>query len=732
MLEILAPAGSKESFYAAINGGADAIYLGLDDFSARKSADNFTRDNLKEYLDYAHVLGVKVYVALNTLIKDEELNKLFSYLEFCNGAGVDGVIMQELFLAPYIKKRFPSLPLHLSTQAGVNNVDGALLAKEYGFERVVLSRETPIEDIKEISKIIETEVFIQGALCTSFSGQCYLSSFAGNKSGNRGLCKQPCRKKYRIIGGSEELNGYLISLSDLSVGHKIKDLADAGVSSFKIEGRMRKPAYVFAACEYYKDILEGKSPSISRLKRTFNRGGYTQGLAFKQDASFISSKVQSHLGEEIGVVLKTVGDKIEIKTNYNYLPKDGFKVLRNGYEVGNLICDGNGILRGSGDVKKGDIVTITSSTEDEKAPFENKKLLPVKVEAVLLTGRNPYFKASAKDSCVELSFDDILEPSKTKPLTKDELLENFSKTADYPFKVFVEAITDGVFIPKSKLNLFRRTLFEKLYKKLSFVEFRATYPLHIEKIEPKIEEEKKLLVISNDFNGAENLKMEAAIFAPDDYLDKKSFKKFFFDLKNNPCKKFLYLFGTYSSGDNRLIEGLLDNFDGIYTDGYYGVLLAKRLDKELILGSGANVYNDLALKEALTKAQYVVLSKELAYSQLKNKESAYYYALGSVKVMDLNYCPFGKNCADCKRANSFTLSDGERDFYLRRVKLNGCRFEVYNCAHLVTDYAGNKIINFVTLSPTERESAVKYIDEYEKTINIFKNVTKGHFKKTLE
>lgn len=198
MYELLAPAGNAESFYAALNAGANAVYLGLDLFSARKSAENFTKENLPFYVTYAHILGVKVYVALNTLVGDKELDEFLSYAEFCNRIGVDALIVQDLFLGKYLHERFPDIELHLSTQAGVNNVYGARLAKDYGFCRVVLARETPLPEIQKITKIIETEVFIQGALCTAFSGQCYLSSFAGNNSGNRGLCKQPCRKLYTL------------------------------------------------------------------------------------------------------------------------------------------------------------------------------------------------------------------------------------------------------------------------------------------------------------------------------------------------------------------------------------------------------------------------------------------------------------------------------------------------------------------------------------------------------
>ena len=252
--EVLAPAGDKTAFEAALAAGADAVYLGLQDFSARKSAANFTVDDLAEAARKAHALGAKVYVALNTLVKEGERENFFvSALQAWN-AGADALIVQELFLGRELKRLYPEMELHLSTQAGVCNAEGARLAKEYGFSRVILARETPLSDIARIAAIVETECFVQGALCTCFSGQCYFSSVVGGNSGNRGLCKQPCRKRYSIDRAGFEKPAYRLSLADLCVGEDIEKLLQAGVSSFKIEGRMRSAAYVGAAVRYERDI----------------------------------------------------------------------------------------------------------------------------------------------------------------------------------------------------------------------------------------------------------------------------------------------------------------------------------------------------------------------------------------------------------------------------------------------------------------------------------------------
>ena len=240
MCEILAPAGNKQNLITAISAGANAVYLGLKDFSARKTAENFSIEDLKYACAYAKTFGVKVYVTVNTLIKDGEINDFLSLINQAYACGVDAFILQDLFLGKLVKEKMPGVTLHLSTQAGVCNEYGAIQAKNYGFSRVILARETKISDIERISKIIETEVFIHGALCTSLSGHCYFSSFIGGNSGNRGLCKQPCRKKYKyVVNGKTVKEGYLLSLADLCSQGDILTLKEMGVKSFKIEGKQQ-------------------------------------------------------------------------------------------------------------------------------------------------------------------------------------------------------------------------------------------------------------------------------------------------------------------------------------------------------------------------------------------------------------------------------------------------------------------------------------------------------------
>lgn len=729
MTEILAPAGNEDCFFAAINGGANAVYLGLDLFSARKSAQNFTRENLPFYITYAHLLGIKVYVALNTISSDKELPDFLEYAAFCNDNAVDAVIVQDMFLGKLLSRAFPNLELHLSTQAGVNNVYGAELAKKFGFSRVVLARETPLEEIRKISRIVETETFIQGALCTAFSGQCYASSFAGNNSGNRGLCKQPCRKKYTLKNEKGEKSGYLISLADLSVGKNLTDLLNAGVTSLKIEGRMRKPSYVYYASNYYKNLLDGKNPSISPLSRSFKRGNYTKGLAYGQDENLISDKVQSHIGEEIGKIKSINGKQISVATSHKFSTGDSGKIIHNGLEVGNYTVSDTLKILFQGNTKAGDVITLTLDAKLEKDYLLTHKSLPISLLSRFFAGKQAEVTACVKQKTITVKSDFILEKASNRPLSKQELSQNLAKCGDYPFSPIVSVETDGVFIAKSQLNAFRRTVYDNIVNELAPVLQKPSFDYEINN-QPSIFDSKSLLIIDEDFEDIKDFEFDVAVFTPKNYHDKDLFNKFFTDLKTNACKKFLYLPPLYNTVDNGLIGGLLSDFDGIYVDGYYGVELAKVYNTSLILGCGTNIFNSVSANVAREVATDYVVSKELTLSS-KSGLGGYYLSGGSLKVMDLCYCPFNRDCAKCKGADYSVLSDGERDYTLRRYKLDGCRFQVFNPYPLLTEGANKTAFNFITLNRTQK---IALLNNVFKPINAklhFSAYTTGHSKKPL-
>ncbi|MDE6690644.1 MAG: U32 family peptidase, partial [Clostridia bacterium] len=468
MTEILAPAGDEKCAYAAINAGADAIYLGLSAFSARSSAENFGYDALAKLIAYAHLFGVKIYVAMNTLVKDSELEEFIKAAVEVHNLGADALIIQDIYLGAYLKKTYPQMCLHLSTQAGVCNALGAAYAKELGFSRVILSRETKLSDIAEIAKIIETEVFVQGALCTCFSGQCYLSSFAGGNSGNRGKCKQPCRKRYSIDRkGFEEL-AYRISLSDLSIGEDVAKLIEVGVSSFKIEGRMRRPEYVSAAVTYYRNLLDDSSikGDISALKRTYNRGNYTKGLAFGQDKSFLSAAVQGHIGEYLGIVSVESG-KFILRTSESLSEGDGFKILRGGKEVGGAVfggkVKGGCILKSAQRLKNGDKVFITTDSKLNASLLTKKRTLKVEISARFAENEKPLVTLNGTVYTAPFT----VERAQGRPFTAESFETCFDKTDTYPFDVVYKDIKigDGIFVPLSLLNAFRREVYADIFGK---------------------------------------------------------------------------------------------------------------------------------------------------------------------------------------------------------------------------------------------------------------------------
>lgn len=273
-MEILAPAGNEQSLIAAVRSGADAVYLGTGAFNARRNADNFKDNSLNEAVNYCHGRGVKVYVTLNTLIRDEELPAFLTAAREVAEAGPDGIIIQDLAVAKVLKTICPDIPLVGSTQTSVHNVAGVRALEDMGFSRVVLARELTLEEIKTIraATSVELETFVHGALCMSVSGMCYYSAMMGERSGNRGLCAQPCRLNSVCNG-----RPYALSLKDMSFISHVRELEAAGVCSVKIEGRMKRPEYVAAAVTAVRAALRGEEPDMATLQAVFSRSGFTDG-----------------------------------------------------------------------------------------------------------------------------------------------------------------------------------------------------------------------------------------------------------------------------------------------------------------------------------------------------------------------------------------------------------------------------------------------------------------------
>lgn len=712
MFELLAPAGNAECFFAAINNGADAVYIGLSDFSARKNAENFTKENVRYYIAYAHVFNVKVYVAVNTLVKNAEFDKFVSTVKYAYEAGADAFIVQDVFLAETLKNTFPEIVLHLSTQGGVNNVEGAEYALRKGFSRVILARETQINEIKEIAKVTETEVFVHGALCSSFSGHCYISSFVGGNSGNRGLCKQPCRRAY-TLESSENKGKYAISLSDLCLIDKLKDLKEAGVKSVKIEGRMRTPEYVASVVKAYKKAIDEGVSDTTEIKKTFNRGDFTSGYPFGTAADIISDKIQNHKGLKVGLVGKlSQNDRIIVETDETFDAGSGFKIIRNGYEVGNAVALSRGkVLAYKGNVKIGDQVNITKDVGLANELLEKAKKAPV--EILVSATEGDYLTAVCGDYAV--MSDKILEKAKTKPITEEELSLNFSKTDKYPFMPTVKAIVTGEpFVLKSTLNNLRATLYEKLFYGESKAKAVDGDFLEIPKFQNEISDSYNLL-ISDDFN--DKKLGYTFIYFPDDY-DVIAKKKH---------SAYLFVPSFLTEDDINKIKELSEYFDGFYADGLSGVAIAESLSKPFIAGLGLNVFNKFDESALLAEgAKAIAVSKELSLQEISDfGADRVVFTNGNIMLAELLYCPYGRNCKNCNRRNINELTDelGHK-FSVRRYKINGrCRFEIYNgtILNVSTDIYGGKLINLVGLDADTKRLIIN--GKYDKIY--YGNLKKG-------
>ena len=400
-IEILAPCGGFDSVISSVNSGADAIYLGLKDFSARKDAKNFTFEELKQTVSYCHIRGVKVYVTMNTLIFDSEMKSAFENVKKATECDVDALIVQDIGFASLVRKACPDLPLHGSTQMSIHTLSGAKLLKELGFKRVVLSREMSREEIKFIADNcdIELEVFVHGALCMSVSGQCYFSAMLGGRSGNRGCCAQTCRLPFRVKG-----NDHALSLKDNSIIDYIDDMEEIGITSAKIEGRMKRPEYVSSAVRAcYEKREKGyiSSKTFENLRNVFSRTGFTNGYYTHE------------LGKEMF----------------------GFR-------------------------KKEDVVSATESLfkEIRNSYKDEMPRVALKGKFTASLGENPVFEITDGDKTVVVKGEEKAEKAVKIPLDKDKAEKQLLKTGGTPFyfdNISIQ-IEDNISIPLSFLNKLRR------------------------------------------------------------------------------------------------------------------------------------------------------------------------------------------------------------------------------------------------------------------------------------
>ena len=441
-MEIVAPAGDYNRFLACIKGGADSIYLGLKGVGARRKAPNFTLEELKEAIDFAHLKGVKVYLTLNTIFKDVEIEALYTNIKQIYEWGVDAFIVQDIGMLKFLKDNFPKVELHGSTQMTVSNHVEAQFYKDLGLTRIVLSRELSFEDIKSIKEKcdIDLEIFVSGALCVSYSGNCYLSSFIGSRSGNRGLCAQPCRKIYR----SETKDSYFLSPKDQLMGQKeIEMLSSIGVESIKVEGRMKSEEYVYETVNYYKDLLNGFYRNNESFK-LFNRG-YSTGYFYGENKNLMNNNFSFDLGYLLGILKGReleLNDKIMLGDGIVYLDKDYNKI--GGEYISKIITDKNENLRTAEKSQKIYLNKIPEGayyvhkTYDKelydklnKELKEGKRRVPVDIKFEIKKAEKVKLSLTYKNIQVEVLGQE-LELAKN-PLNVDKVKEKVEELGETPF-----------------------------------------------------------------------------------------------------------------------------------------------------------------------------------------------------------------------------------------------------------------------------------------------------------
>lgn len=551
--ELLAPAGNLEIFKGVIESGADAVYVGGSMFGARAYANNFTEEELLEAIDFAHLRGVKVYLTVNTLIKNSEFSKLYDYLLVYYKRGLDAVIVQDIGVVKAIHEYFPSMEIHTSTQMTVTGADGVRFLSQFGVTRVVMAREVSLAEMKRIHEEtgMELEAFVHGALCYSYSGQCLFSSILGGRSGNRGRCAQPCRLPYTVEGKKDE---YILSLKDMCGIKALDKLHDAGVYSLKIEGRMKQLEYACGVVKYYRSYIDSKKPvsdaDYDRIKALGNRCGFTDRYYFDHNGSDMVTYVKPNF----------VSNAAEPSPEKRKLSIEGELVLREG-EPGSLT------------VKRGD-VTYKASIEPVSAALK-------------------------------------------APLDKKAAIDRINKTGDtdFEFSHIKAQIGENVFVPNGALNKLRRDaisgLCDKLLKKYYRNDARyadmsrlTALPEHVVKSDAAHDE------AINDYTTICSCMTRAQL---DTLIGYECFDVFYLDFDMYDRKTLIQQFADDVKSltkQNKKVYLMMPTIFRADSSDYF-VSIAKELDKVSFEGFVVKNYEELYLTENLFTGKKVILDHNM-------------------------------------------------------------------------------------------------------------------------
>lgn len=778
-VELLAPVGSFEALKAAVQNGANAVYLGGKDFGARASANNFDRDELKEAVKYAHIRGVQVFVTTNTLRKENEIEDFLEYAKFLYDIDVDAIILQDIGMARLIKRELPDFELHASTQMVAHSLEDVKYLESVGFDRVVLAREVTVEEIKYICDNCKAdiEVFVHGALCVCYSGQCLMSSMIGNRSGNRGRCAQPCRQRYELIdvytGEVVNSNGdYLLSPRDLNAIEEIDKVIDAGVHSLKIEGRMKRPEYVATVIDGYRKTIDEylatnklnvSDETINDLYTIFNRK-FTKGLLLGDvGKDMMNSQLPNNQGLYVGTVVDYNKKAKRLKIKLANTLKKGDGINLGGGTIGRIIKNGNIETIGYkgetieldfvGEARKGQIVFKTSDSElmdRVQATFTQdkefvKNIIDAKITIKL--GQKPILTLKDRHSNeATIEGDKIVEEAMKVALSKEKVETQLRKLGNTPYELDLLEIEldDNVSLPISLLNQMRRDCIELLDKERVSIKNRK-YKNKIVKYKPVLYNRNKQQEISVKVKNLEQL--ESALECGVDriyYEDTNTIDKAM-SLAMKYNKKVIYSAPRIIRNKeyNHLAKANNAGVESVQVGNYGSIDYFK--DKKLNIDYYLNAFNSETInyyKEI--GADTLCISQELNINEIKetikytdiNIESVVY---GYTPLMITEYCPMGVIVRDCKKdkrvakckESIYALRNSKGDEF--RVSQDiFCRSTIYNSnvtCMLDNLYELREIgINVLRLDFTleDKETVKEVIEAYQEVLsNDYKLGTKA-------
>ncbi|MCH5172251.1 MAG: U32 family peptidase [Erysipelotrichales bacterium] len=765
-IELLAPAGNIDALKAAINNGANAVYLGLNNFNARMKADNFTIDNIRSVVEFAHLFNVKVYLTINTILKDEEITDFLYMIDKCVEAKVDAYIVQDFGAAYLLKNRYKGICLHASTQMGIHNLLGAKVAEDFGFKRVILSRETTLKDIKSIKENtnLEIEFFVQGALCVSFSGNCYMSSFLSKESGNRGRCKQYCRQKYIVSDGEKTLDkGYYLSAKDLSLANELRALVNAGVMSFKIEGRMRREGYVALAVKTYRKLIDENYRRINEeeqkdLRVAFSRGEFNNYAYLNgNNGNIINEKNQNHLGVKIGKLLHIMPFKndlyeLEIYSSHELSSGDGLKFIDGNKEISSLGV-GNVIKKRSNvytiftkqKISKINLdvyLTLDKKREDECLNFSKKLPVDIKIKALEEEKLQMFLECNGVN--VDYTSNFICKKAINQVTSQDEIIRQVSKLNDTEFAPnSFEISLDKVFIPKSILNDLRRAGF-KLLKECLINDFEKEYNVEIllDKLDHSYEfiNYGDALIINEeiDLNLLDKSYQGLIIYAPNNYYPQLHNKIEYLLNYFTKAKIALNLPLIATISDLNILETIIKKLKNVIlvANNIYGLAFCKCYD--VIANSSLNINNSYAIKlmkELGVKA--VVSSIESNKEFLLKHPDLYYYSFGYNTLMNYVHCPFKsvykKECKNCAYHDSLSFKDefNNSTYSIRRIKIERCYFELLN-SNAINVYKKINNPGIIDLRNVKKITTLLEMLENQRSCNVEDKETTGLFLKFID